>query len=97
MSEIIKLSKTRINSFITCPYKYYLGYGLGIRPQRKNLKLVLGLATHKAIENYLIQGMGPEGCIQERKPENLVAEAWDEFTLETDPAVEAALEYFDGN
>ena len=75
MSEIIKLSKTRINSYVCCPYKYYLRYGLNIRSQKKDLKLVLGLATHKAIENYLLQGICSEERIQETDPSHLVAEA----------------------
>ena len=49
----IRLSKSKVNSYLTCPFKYYLGYELSIWPLKKSIAMVNGLVTHQIIEIYL--------------------------------------------
>lgn len=76
--NIIKLSKSRINTFIMCPYKYYLRYSLNIRPQKKNIKLVIGLTAHKVIEEYLIQNKSTKEFVLS----DVNNEVWSSYSLD---------------
>lgn len=48
-----KLSKSKANTYLTCPRKYFLSYELVIKPLKRPLALVTGLVAHKIIEAYL--------------------------------------------
>ena len=49
----LRLSKSKVNSYLTCPLKYYLGYELSIWPLKKSIAMINGLVTHQIIEIYL--------------------------------------------
>lgn len=55
---MIKLSKTKLNTFIQCPWRYRIAYELGIKPLKSKPALVEGSALHQLVEAILI--VGPE-------------------------------------
>ena len=54
--NLITLSKSRLNAYIQCPEKYYLGYELNIRPLKANPSLVEGSALHHLVESGVLYG-----------------------------------------
>jgi len=50
------LTNSRISTLLTCPYRHYLRYELGFRPDTDALALRFGTAWHKAME-YLAAGV----------------------------------------
>jgi len=53
MSEVIKMSKSKISCYMSCPRQYEFRYCNELRPIKKNLNLAIGGVTHKASEMYL--------------------------------------------
>jgi len=49
----MKISKSKLLSFITCPQKYLLSYELGIRPKKRAGEILIGQSTHHAITTIL--------------------------------------------
>ena len=47
----ITLSYSSVNSFYECPFKYYVGEVLKLEPFEENNTIILGLVTHKILEN----------------------------------------------
>ena len=58
----MKISKSKLLSFITCPEKYYLGYELNIRPAKIPSDLLIGSSTHHLIANHYIRERAGEPC-----------------------------------
>jgi len=51
----MKISKSSLTSFITCPRKYELAYELEIRPLKHRSELLIGSSTHYLISRYFIR------------------------------------------
>lgn len=49
MADKIKLSATRINSFLSCKQKYWFSYYEKL-PKVSNTSFMLGLAVHESLE-----------------------------------------------
>lgn len=58
----MKLSKSRLSTFITCPQKYFISYILSIRPLRTSPEFLIGSATHYLISTYYQKRMSNEPC-----------------------------------
>jgi len=46
---LMKLSKSRLTTFISCPQKYFISYTLSIRPLKTSDDLLIGSSTHHLI------------------------------------------------
>ncbi len=46
---LMKLSKSRLTTFITCPQKYLISYVLMIRPIKTSPEFIIGSSTHHLI------------------------------------------------
>ena len=74
----MKVSKSKLTSFITCPGKYYLSYELRIRPVRISSDFLIGFSTHHLISSHFSQRKNGETCnLQE-----LLKDYWSSYTLE---------------
>ncbi len=51
--EELRLSKSKVNAYLACPHKYFLGYELKLWPLKKSINLIAGLVAHMLIEIYL--------------------------------------------
>lgn len=51
---MIRFSKSKLNTFISCPEKYRLGYELGIRSGKASKTLVEGSCIHHLVESGLV-------------------------------------------
>ncbi|APQ42012.1 helicase [Clostridium phage Clo-PEP-1] len=49
---MLKISNSRINKFLSCPYAHYVKYYEGLVPKRSGAALQRGSAIHQAIEDY---------------------------------------------
>jgi CRISPR/Cas system-associated exonuclease Cas4 (RecB family) len=59
---LMKLSKSRLTTFITCPQKYFISYTLSIRPLKTSDDLLIGSSTHHLIATYYLKRMANEPC-----------------------------------
>ena len=56
LSAPVRLSASRLESFAACPFRYYLDYLLGVKPDAEPgvlMPMALGSALHKAAERYV--------------------------------------------
>jgi len=92
METSLRLSKTKVNAYISCPEHYRLEYHLDIHPRRKALNLVIGLTTHAAIAANLRARM--EGrSFAEKELSFAIDSLWKAYNIEnTDFVDEKALE-----
>ena len=51
---MIRFSKSKLNTFIACPEKYYLHYELGVRATKTSRTLVEGSCIHHLVESGLM-------------------------------------------
>ena len=58
----MKLSKSSLGSYITCPEKYFLAYELRIRPVKTPPDLLVGGATHHVIAAHFLKALFGEPC-----------------------------------
>lgn len=56
----MKISKSKLLSFIACPQKYFLHYELGLRPKRVKGEILIGSSTHHAITSVFKKRMKGE-------------------------------------
>ena len=74
----MKISKSKLLSFITCPEKYYLGYELKIRPVKISSDFLIGLSTHHLITSYFIRKRAGEQC----DLMDLLRQYWSRYNLD---------------
>ena len=55
-SSMIRFSKSKLNTYISCPEKYYAFYELRMRSHKASKTLVEGSAIHRIVEEGLITG-----------------------------------------
>ena len=53
---MIRFSKSKLNTFLTCPEKYYIFYELGIRSMKASPTLIEGSCLHHLIESGIAYG-----------------------------------------
>ena len=53
---MIRFSKSKLNTYLACPMKYYLHYELGMRALKTSTTLVEGSAIHHLVESGLVYG-----------------------------------------
>jgi len=58
----MRISKSRLTTFLACPEKYCLAYELGLKPRRKPQDLVVGASTHHLIATHFIRSRIQEAC-----------------------------------
>jgi CRISPR/Cas system-associated exonuclease Cas4 (RecB family) len=73
----MKISKSSLTSFITCPQKYFLGYELRLKPIRTSSDLLVGRSTHHLISTHFTKNMQSEPCDLDR----VLEEFWSPFNL----------------
>lgn len=76
------MDSTKIQTYMTCPRKYFFEYILGYRPEDKNHNLVFGGAWHKAKDVIFTKGYSVESV--EEAVEAFIKEYREHFTEETD-------------
>jgi CRISPR/Cas system-associated exonuclease Cas4 (RecB family) len=74
----MKISKSSLMSFITCPQKYFLGYEVKLKPIRTSSDLLVGRSTHHLISSHFAGNMQNETCDLDR----VLEEFWSPFNLE---------------
>jgi len=74
----MRISKSSLTSFITCPEKYYLGYELRIKPVKKPSDLLVGSSTHHLISSYFVRNRVSEPC----DLHELLKDYWSPFNLD---------------
>ena len=62
---MIRFSKSKINTYISCPEKYYLHYELRMRSEVASKTLVEGSAIHRLVEEGLAYGDTSPGHLEE--------------------------------
>ena len=62
---MITFSKSKLNTYITCPEKYFLHYELRLRSQKTSKTLVEGSAIHRLVEEGLLYGDTLPGHLEE--------------------------------
>jgi hypothetical protein len=50
----IRFSKSKLNTYLSCPRKYYLHYELGMRAKKASKTLIEGSAIHHIVESGLV-------------------------------------------
>ena len=84
----MKLSKSKLLSFMQCPGKYYLAYELWIKPAKTSSSLIIGSSTHHLIASYYMRKMAGEPC----DLEEVLEDFWSRYNLDnTDFATEGDL------
>ncbi len=58
----MRMSKSRLMSFVACPEKYCLAYELDLKPRRKPQDLLVGASTHHLIATHFIRSHTEEFC-----------------------------------
>ncbi len=53
-SMSIRFSKSKLNTYLSCPRKYYLHYELGMRAKKASKTLIEGSAIHHIVESGLV-------------------------------------------
>jgi len=74
----MRLSKSRLASYITCPQKYYLSYELRIRPVKISPDFLIGLSTHHLIGTHFT-------CMKQGKLcdlKEVLTDYWSSYTLD---------------
>ena len=74
----MKLSKSRLQKYITCPQSYLLQYELKVEPLRSSSDLLTGLSTHKLITSYFAKKKKGETC----NLSQVLEEFWSGYPLE---------------
>lgn len=74
----MKLSKSRLTAFITCPQKYLIYYGLRIKPLKTPSQLITGSCTHHLISTHYLKIMSNEPC----DLQIVLDEFWEKYDLE---------------
>lgn len=78
----MRLTKSKLVSYLTCPFKYGLAYELGVRPKKMALELALGRAVHNMIT---------KGFLTQKDEGELAEEAWEGLSPDTVDASEAEI------
>ena len=74
----MKLSKSRLQKYITCPQSYLLRYELKVEPLRSSSDLLIGLSTHRLITSYFAKKKKGETC----NLSQVLEEFWSGYPLE---------------
>ena len=56
----MNISYSRVSSYLSCPYKHYLGYEVGLSPKKPAKPLQFGTDFHKLLENRIHPEKLPE-------------------------------------
>jgi hypothetical protein len=75
---IMKLSKSRLTTFITCPQKYLISYILRVRPLKTSPEFIIGSSTHHLISTHYLKKMSREPCDLQL----VLDEFWAKYDLE---------------
>lgn len=74
---MIRFSKSKLNTFLSCPEKYRLGYEMGLRPLKTSKTLVEGSCIHHLVESGLLYGQQIEDMLEQAS-----RSFWSEHPLE---------------
>jgi len=78
----MKISKSKLLSFITCPEKYYLGYELNIRPAKTPSDLIIGSSTHHLIASHYIRERAGESRPGRDDLQESLSHFWSRYSLD---------------
>lgn len=62
---MIRFSKSKLNTFLTCPEKYYIYYELGIKSPKASPTLIEGSCLHHLIESNIAYGRNVEDILEQ--------------------------------
>lgn len=81
MSELIQISHSRVESFLSCERKDYYGYHLGLKRKKEGIALGLGNAVHSCTEALYAKLLshGSKASVQRKHWEQGVAAMWARF------------------
>jgi len=62
---MIRFSKSKLNTFLSCSEKYRLGYEMGLKPMRKSKSLIEGSCIHHLVESGLLYNQQIEDVLEQ--------------------------------